>query len=255
MSKFKSHQEIIVELKHFSDKLAKGTLSLKELEAYQYLIRTLYERVIVLQYKAQEKFTKEKLDNLSSSNLAIADNKQDFALTPETDDSNDSTIQFDFTSISKTEEESNASELEEIPIPTKEESKQDVENDNDTEVFSAATAATIEEVSNENNSNEVVNSFFDQFLIYQDDSLLGKLGTSKIDSLKGAFGLNDRLQIIHELFNGDTEEFQESIDKLDMMTSFEQAKVKLNEIAAQHQWEPDHLIVGDFVKMIQRRYV
>lgn len=249
MNNFKTQQEIIEELNHFSDKLAHGDLSLKELEAYHYLVRNLYERVVVLQYKAKEKFIKEKPEVVKDGST------QEEHETHDIDNSSahtetEATVRFDFTNIPDSSAEKKEEQIEN-------ESIQEVVTD---EVTESPELPLQEDQTNQDqiiNQKESTSSsdFFDQFMEIQDNSLLGKLGTAKINSLKGAFGLNDRLQMINELFDGDASEFQVSIETLDNLPSFEQAKTKLNEIAAQHQWEPDHLLVGDFVKMIQRRYV
>ncbi|MCC5924085.1 MAG: hypothetical protein JJT77_09880, partial [Crocinitomicaceae bacterium] len=201
MSTFKSHQEIVKELKHFSDKLASGELSLKELEAYQYLIRTLYERVIVLEYKAKEKYTKEKpvtptapaLDTQNRTEKATSN--EDIKTTKEP---SEPSILFDF-STPLDEQQPVATEKLEPKVSF---TKQDVNEANIEDNTPIKTEKTTESISPDQMSN-----FFDQFLIFNDDSLLGKLGASKIDSLKGAFGLNDRLQIINELFEGNSEAF------------------------------------------------
>jgi hypothetical protein len=258
MSTFKSHQEIVKELKHFSDKLANGELSLKELEAYQYLIRTLYERVIVLEYKAKEKYAKEK--STASASLIDSQIKEEKALNTKgvktTKEPIEPSILFDFSTPTNTV--SDASSENQQSLATEKTEKEPTQNptaeQGDLEPEIEDIAPVEVETTIESTAPTQKDDFFDQFLVYNDDSLLGKLAASKVDSLKGAFGLNDRLQIIHELFNGNSEAFQISIETLDDLPSFEQAKVKLNEIAAQHQWEPDHLLVGDFVKMIQRRY-
>jgi Ca2+-binding EF-hand superfamily protein len=103
-------------------------------------------------------------------------------------------------------------------------------------------------------SNDQVQSFYQRFTRVYSDSLNDQLSNAKIESLKGAFGLNDRMRIIAELFNGDNEAFAEMISDLDQLNSGEIARKKLSEIAFSRQWDAEDKLVEEFVKTVNRKF-
>jgi hypothetical protein len=78
---------------------------------------------------------------------------------------------------------------------------------------------------------------------------------SKLDTLIGSFGLNERLQFINELFGGSSEAFSEAVKVLDARTGLDSARDKIAEFAAANNWEDtDNETITDFVAKIKRRY-
>ena len=77
---------------------------------------------------------------------------------------------------------------------------------------------------------------------------------SKIESLQTAFGLNEKLQIIRELFKGSSEDYTQAIQILDVQPNFEQAKAILSNFTLEYAWELDTPIAIEFVQKIARRY-
>lgn len=98
-------------------------------------------------------------------------------------------------------------------------------------------------------------SFYARFSKANKEAVGDRLGTSKIHTLKGAIGLNDRMLFINELFNGDSACFNEAIDNLDQLENNEVALRKLSEIAAREGWNNDDASVDEFAHLITRRYV
>ncbi len=103
--------------------------------------------------------------------------------------------------------------------------------------------------------NDKSDSFYDRFSKSYRAAIGDKLGTSKITTLKGAVGLNDRLLFINELFGGDSSAYNESIEILDDFENSELALRKLSEIAAKHNWNKEDASVDEFAHLITRRYV
>ena len=60
---------------------------------------------------------------------------------------------------------------------------------------------------------------------------------SKLDTLIGSFGLNERLQFINELFGGSSETFSDAVKVLDARTGMDSAREKIAEFAAANNWE------------------
>jgi len=269
MTTYNKHSELIDALKLLSEKLERGELSLEELSEFQRLAQQLYERVVVLNFKAKEKFisTEQKKPVSSSS---VNENNQEKALVekkeePQSQPEEPEGILFDFSSedsdknvtVDEKKEEPEITENEESAEEPKivEDLKEDeiietvVSEEESTETIKVTTT-TLSEISAE----DAVYFFYEKFTQVHDDSLMEQLSSQKIESLKGAFGLNDKFQIINDLFNGNNEAFEEAINSLDNQSSGQKARITLSEIAAQHQWEPDNLLVEDFAKMIERRY-
>lgn len=87
-----------------------------------------------------------------------------------------------------------------------------------------------------------------------DPSFSSQIGMTKIGTLIGAFGLNERLQYINELFDGSSEAFAEAIKTIDSQTSLEEALAKTSIFADQYHWDIESDTVEELVIKIKRRY-
>ena len=97
----------------------------------------------------------------------------------------------------------------------------------------------------------------DLFAFGSAKELSEKLGESPIVDIKKAMGLNDRIFIMNELFGGDKAVFDLTLDTLNKLSDFNQAKAFLMRNAAtKYNWT-DKVKVGkakNFIKMVKRRY-
>jgi hypothetical protein len=75
-----------------------------------------------------------------------------------------------------------------------------------------------------------------------------------LESLIGAFTLNEKLQFINELFDGSSDEFSSNVKQLDQLASIDAARNMIAELAATYTWDTDSEIVEDFMYKICRRY-
>ncbi len=87
-----------------------------------------------------------------------------------------------------------------------------------------------------------------------DDSLASRLMSVRLDTLKGAFGFNERVQIVEELFHGSNEQYTEAIEKLDNLGSKEEARSVVSEYANRFSWSERSDLVMEFAKKVERRY-
>ena len=92
-------------------------------------------------------------------------------------------------------------------------------------------------------------------MIERDNSLGSQIMGTRLDTLNGAFGLNEKLQLISELFNGSSELFYQSIQIFDALPDFGQAKVVLSNYSNEFSWDMESGLVIEFVQKIARRYV
>jgi len=88
--------------------------------------------------------------------------------------------------------------------------------------------------------------------------LSDKLSSLPIKDLSKAMGLNEKILTINELFDGDHREFDDTISKLNGMSSFEDAKAYLAaNVADKHAWatRSKKKKAKIFIKLIKRRYL
>lgn len=86
------------------------------------------------------------------------------------------------------------------------------------------------------------------------DNPSAKMLAPGIEHLSSAFGLNEKLMFIRELFNGSSDAFNQAISVVDELHSFEEAKLVLNDIALSNDWNLDEQATLDFVNKIERRF-
>ncbi|RFC55967.1 hypothetical protein [Brumimicrobium aurantiacum] len=282
-------QSISLRLKELTEQLMTAKLSKEELEEFETLSRKLYERAIVLNYKAKEEDvyggqTEQSLSSdLSVEEEVVEDVAEEIEVAPEaetvqpveeskpeaiesveteTPTDNEGRVQFDFSGgfgtekpepVESNREEESAieeSKAEDIQTPQHDEVEEKIIEE---EVKEEVTEDTI--VEEKGIDNDKTAMFYKRFSKYNQEARGDKLGTSKINSLNGAIGLNDRLQFISELFQGDSNAYNSAIGQLDELGSNEAALIKLSEIAAQNEWENDSSTVDEFAHFITRRYV
>jgi predicted CopG family antitoxin len=242
MASFKSYKDIITEIKQLSEGIDSGSLNQDDLARFVDLSQKLYERAVILNYKAVESevfkmpvIEKEKPDE---------EPLQSPAVIPETPSKPEvePTILFDFSS--ELEEEITAEVTEETPMFDEEVGTEDdstAEKDQPSSI-----AVTI--------SNDDVNVFYEKFTKSHEDSLNDQFSNSRIEHLQSAFGLNDKMRIISELFDGDNTAFSDIIAELDQLSSGELARKRLSEVAVSRKWNPEDELVEEFIKTINRKF-
>lgn len=95
------------------------------------------------------------------------------------------------------------------------------------------------------------------FLIQTAKELSEKLSQLPIPDLTKAFGLNEKIFTINELFGGDAELFTTVIKSLNKMDNFEEAKNYLiDKVAQNEEWSaaPKRKKAIEFIKIVKRRY-
>ncbi|MDH4474729.1 MAG: hypothetical protein QE487_19140 [Fluviicola sp.] len=88
----------------------------------------------------------------------------------------------------------------------------------------------------------------------EDNSLAARLMAVRLETLKGAFGFNERLQIIKELFDGSNDDFTQAIERLDTLNSKNEARNIVSTIAHQYAWDKDSNLALEFIQKVERRY-
>lgn len=281
MSNFTSLENITTEIQSLILKMNSGKLQLEELESLHSLTRDLNERLLILKYKAYE----EKVFGAANKNEAVdptISNKEIQDVITEMSDflTNDSS-----SSLSEIEDETMEDESEvivesEVTISAEEPAFgfDLFETDSamsfapevkpDMETFSESRPFFSNEPEEQPEEQPVVtadvstsyesaapNAAVDIFKSFQGLDSGSRLMSPKIQSLVGAFGLNEKLQCIRELFNGSSDAFNQAIEKVDNQTNFENAKLVLSEYAMANSWDLDSNLVNEFLQKVERRFL
>jgi hypothetical protein len=268
MSKFDTKEELLVSIQLLFNNLKIGKLSEEDMETLVNSTRELHERALILRYKAYEhKIYGET--TTESEDVVIPEPVQEHILVepsiptiePEKKDVINETKQvetpaFDM-SFSLFDQLEEPQKEEEVILPTETNFETPTQKVDDFTVSEALESVEIipssETITPVLETKSAPKDLFDKMLD-QDNSLGAKLMFSKIDSLQTAFGLNEKLQIIRELFKGSSEDFTQAIQILDVQPNFEQAKTILSNFTLEYAWELDTPITIEFVQKIARRY-
>ncbi|MBK8502782.1 MAG: hypothetical protein IPL46_11490 [Saprospiraceae bacterium] len=92
----------------------------------------------------------------------------------------------------------------------------------------------------------------------QSKDLSDKLSRAPISDLMKAFSINDRLLVVADLFNGDQQKFQDTIDILNTKYSFDEAKsYLLRYMVDQYEWLSEERLerAREFIKFVERRFL
>lgn len=251
------------------EKLENGKISSEELEILLEQSRELYDRAVILRYKSYE----EKVFPTYE-----AHSKQQTEISLEKEAAHEFTeIEAAVVSVDRVEMPFEVAEkvmenpiMEEIPSfdfslfdDSSEEAKHEVLEEEAIEHISV-TATSEEEfglheekIVMEQVTITPVSEENQRFLARYsktDINNMNQILMSKLDTLIGSFGLNERLQYINELFNGSSEHFSEAVKIIDNQSNIEEALLKTSVYANQFNWENDSETVEEFVIKIKRRY-
>ena len=247
-----------------------GKLTQEELESLVENAKEIYERAVVLRYKAFEEkvfgekvveepmivnsFIEEQEREISELELDIPTEQleekkeevENFEInTEEIVAENPS---FDFSLFDDTVEEVQEETLEENAIEHVTVTSTHTDDFGIHEEKIIMEQVTLTPTSDENRA------FLDKFT-KKDMSSYNQISSAKIVTLIGAFGLNERLQYINELFDGSSEAFSEAIKAIDNFSSLDEALIKASIFANQYNWDNASETVEEFVHKIKRRYV
>lgn len=274
-------------------KIENGTITLTELEITVNNARDLYEKLIVIRHKVYEQsiletpsydlslvevdlsdlptdaVSAEPVSNVSEDNSVHFQEEETVVETEETNDDslfdieaneNESlnpSIEVENTAVSwEMNSEEQVEQIDESNEPMSFEND-DIEGENTTvnfveETIEPSTIPT--EPIVEEKSTEISSEWISK-LRTMESQLTDSFVMSKLDTLIGSFGLNERLQFINELFEGSSEAFSDAVKILDARTGMDTAREKIAEFAQSNNWnDADPETVSDFLAKIKRRY-
>ena len=276
-------------------KIENGTISLTELEITVDVARDLYEKLLIIRHKVYEQSILEKpsydfslMDEVEDSSDIISETPSngeentviEMELSePETETLSSNTVYFSENqapieeSLFDSEPSvldinsdllENESEFVSPEVNSEINTTDSVEHSEEEEIVveQLVEDTIVNEYSfenpadliAENNSSQTPSDWIVK-LRAMEDQASADFAMSKLDSLIGSFGLNERLQFINELFDGSSEAFSEAVKLLDARTGMDSAREKIAEFAEANNWnDADSETVGDFVAKIKRRY-
>ena len=82
-------------------------------------------------------------------------------------------------------------------------------------------------------------------------SMADKIASSKISSIKSAISIADRFRFQRELFSGNADLMNSTLDRLDACSTIEEAEDIINDFT---EWNPEDENVNDFLKFLGRRF-
>ena len=274
MSKFDTKEDLLVSIQLLFNNMKIGKLSEEDMKTLVSSTRELYERALILRYKAYEH--KIYGDVVETNQEPVIPNlvHEHIVVEPEIpvvktiveesipEAKEPDTPSFDMSfSLFDQLEEPNDTKVEHETLGSESDFQEPIQEEdtfvpNETvENIEFAQTPVVEEIQIPVlESTSTPKDLFDKML-EQNNSLGSKLMFTKIDSLQSAFGLNEKLQIIREMFNGSSEAFTQAIQIFDMQPDFTHAKTILSNFTLEYSWELDTPIVIEFVQKIARRYV
>lgn len=261
------------ELAEHVSKIENGSISLPELEFSVELAREIYERLIVIRHKVYEESILEKpafdlspieFDEdetpMNSSVTEVAPQENTIIETSHEEPEEELTFENDFTQeevvfeLNDSPEEIAIVESPEIEQTIEEtifESKNDIMDfSDDLEQVQPEIPAHNAPVSGNPASSDLISKIKEI-----EAGIPASITLSRLDTLIGSFGLNERLQFINDLFGGSSEAFSDAVKVLDARTGMDSARDKMLEFATENHWlDADPETVSDFIAKIKRRY-
>lgn len=239
-------------------KLENGKLSQEEIETLVENSRELYDRAVILQYKSFE----EKVFGVrEEAEIETPVEKEAEKLAPVLvevilesieeekieEAEEDESPAFDFSLFNDAAETVKNEELEDKAIEHISVTQTSSDDRGLHEEKIVMEQVTVTPVSAENQK------FIERYS-KTDQQSASQIQMSKLDSLVGSFGLNERLQYINELFDGSSEVFADAIKAINTVATLEEALIKASMYANQFHWDNDSETVEEFVIKIKRRY-
>lgn len=233
--KYKSITDIVKRLSEEIGRLENGEMTVEELEGVLNDVRSLHERIAILQYLAVQPVSSEKKEvKQSSFSFGVDQNMLDSLREP----SNQTNL------LDAIEQEGFPKEekIEEVPEPVVEEileSKVEVKEE------PIKTKLEVEEHKSLNDS------FSDHV---EKESLAERLGKKPISDLADAIGLNQKFLFMNDLFEGENNLYKEAINALNNFNSYFEADEYINVLSSKHNWDSTSRSVKEFIDLVERRY-
>jgi hypothetical protein len=264
------------------EKLESGTLSPEDMELLVEDAKELYERLIILRYKIYETNVLGVKEPVISAHLRQTEIETPIDLFGSIEEhsiasepafevtfakSDDEHLDEEPIHEKEEVEELEEANIHEASIPEEdpiheEEIEQEVEEQELKEpIQTIEDPIHEEEIEQEAEEQEAPTAWEPQFsgdqpiwMAEMEANIRDNRSVFPLESLIGAFTLNEKLQFINELFEGSSDDFSSHIKQLDQLASMDAARNMLAELALTFNWDTESEIVEDFIYKICRRH-
>ncbi len=140
--------------------------------------------------------------------------------------------------------------VEEVDVDEEEELESEPESESESE-----SESEFETISNEEDSHpETVHphTTLNDTLSNEDNSLSNNLANQKIDDIRSAINIGDRFRFQRELFGGNGEVLNKTLNYLNQLSKFSEAESFLK---SKFGWGNDNVHAEEFLQIVKRRYL
>ena len=133
----------------------------------------------------------------------------------------------------------------------------------ETEVNKSSTVGEMFENDNDSQAIgeklvSIENSLHDKISSSKEDVSIGaRMQQKSISNLKDAIGVNEKFLFINELFNGNIQDYNDAIDKLNSFGDINEAFEYINGLTTRYAWDGNRsaITIEKFASLVQRRYM
>jgi hypothetical protein len=250
---YKNTEDLIKEISEKVAELQKGDLGLDELNELVNNGKDLFEHLVILRYKAFDKFgTPEKSvpDKIVEKVAVVEEVKVEKEIEEEVTET-----PFDFTGFSAEEEKEQPSFdftlAEEKPEVEEEIVEEEVVEDDDEQTELEEKIAD----SVQADEDDVDEKSLNQSLKQEEVSLRKKLQNTPIANIKSHISIAKKFEYISIMFDGDAAAYDEAIDFLNTCATGNDARLKLNELTTNNDWDLENKSIINFIELVERRYL
>ena len=247
-------KSIAAQIVHLSEKLEKGELRAEEIEEMTEFSRQLYERMVVLQYKAYEATVRAQEARQEEQEGVEASANE--ATEP------DQTYEPEAPAAEAIPESEPIIEAEKQDEPESEpEEKQEEPADDlaerlafrfEPEEVPSNQISLIDSIEEINKMEKSINEAFSD----QPASLAQRLNKKPVSNLKTAITINQKFKFISDLFDNDADAFHKAIDRINSCTSFIEADEYIqNGLTSRFEWEMKSPAVKEIMDLVERRFL
>lgn len=88
-----------------------------------------------------------------------------------------------------------------------------------------------------------------------DNTMANSLRVRPIASIKAAIGINEKFQYLNDLFKGNVQDYNESLDSLNNFTSLADAEAHFNQLRQKFSWDLENSSAAGLYELVVRRYL
>jgi hypothetical protein len=255
--KFQSMNELSRLISEKIARLEEGKLPAEEINGLSNEIRELYDRIVILQYKAMEKglkTNKETVPAVTYIKAAEPRAEKEIAVEKPVEIQ---PMKFTVADTPKIETKAQESAQPKVEPTIEQKSVQAsfFEPVNEKKEVSPNVSSTPKTSIAEKYAAEQKVTIAEKFASEQKMTLADKLKMTRINDLRTAIGINQKFLFMNDLFEGENTVFNNAINRLNSCGNGDEAKSVLSEYSSKFGWNKDSERVIQFFELIERRYL